>query len=133
MRSPTKFHFLLLFTTALHLAPAPSLAFELNTDRPGGDFTSSEVPGNDPRVNDLQHPTHWCHSEIHKAVIPCFVLSKIDAYVEPYHEICSGFLARAALQTIAEEQKAASAVLLTATQTKPTLVFKALTILMQKH
>ena len=32
------------------LAPATSFAYDRNTDRPGGDYTSSEVPGNDPRI-----------------------------------------------------------------------------------
>ena len=55
MKSSAKFHFLLLFVgallgSALQLAPAPGLAYELNTDRPGGDFTNADVPGNDPRI-----------------------------------------------------------------------------------
>ncbi len=32
------------------LAPVTGFTYDRNTDRPGGDYTSSEVPGNDPRV-----------------------------------------------------------------------------------
>lgn len=38
--------------------------------------------------------------------IPRFVLKKIDSYVEQRHETRSGFLSRAALNTIAEEAEA---------------------------
>jgi predicted RNase H-like HicB family nuclease len=37
--------------------------------------------------------------------IPRFVLSKIDTYVEKRHETRSGFLSRAALDTISKESK----------------------------
>ncbi len=55
MCSPIRFHFWQLLVaallgSALHMTSAPGLAFTLNTDRPGGDFTSSDVPGNDPRI-----------------------------------------------------------------------------------
>lgn len=55
MRLSAKFHSLLLlvamsFGITMQFVPTASFAYDRNTDRPGGDYTSSEVPGNDPRI-----------------------------------------------------------------------------------
>lgn len=55
MRPSSKLNSLLLLAAVFlgiagQLAPAIGFAYDRNIDRPGGDYTSSEVPGNDPRV-----------------------------------------------------------------------------------
>ncbi len=55
MRPSSKFQSFLLSAavilgSVLQWVPVAAYAYDRNTDRPGGDYTSSEVPGNDPRL-----------------------------------------------------------------------------------